>query len=353
MRRRDIVVLWAVAAAMACDSGEAPSGEATPTPEAEPITKKTQVGPVEAVVTLSPPKPALGDPLTLTLNVQAEANVEVELPAFGEALGRFSIMDFVPKRTTTPDGRTEASQRYRLQAPMSGKHKIPSLRIEFVDRRDGQTPDGGTAAVQELLTDEMSVEVSSVLPDGEVPDVLRPARGALPERLGPSPLTRHGPWLAAIVIVVLLGAGIPLFRRYRRARVRVTAYDVAMRRLRALQRDGYPEPDAADEWYVELSAIVRRYLEDRFGLRAPELTTEEFLRDAKRSEALAPEHRELLSSFLEGCDRVKFAAYQPGPAESAEALKNAERFLAETRLTSDETKTEAPAEPPAPAEVGS
>ena len=95
-------------------------------------------------------------------------------------------------------------------------------------------------------------------------------------------------------------------------------------------------PGDADAWYVELSAIVRRYLEDRYGLRAPELTTEEFLREARRSADLSPAHRELLTSFLEGCDRVKFAAYHPQQTESQEALGVSRRFIEETRTVEEQ-----------------
>ena len=82
---------------------------------------------------------------------------------------------------------------------------------------------------------------------------------------------------------------------------------------------------------MELSDIVRRYIEARFGLRAPELTTEEFLAEAGRSADLTPSHRSLLSAFLERCDRVKFARYSPGDTESHEALQLARQFLRETR----------------------
>jgi len=44
-------------------------------------------------------------------------------------------------------------------------------------------------------------------------------------------------------------------------------------------RRSWPQDAAAVEsFFVAISAIVRRYLEDRFDLRAPELTTEEFSR---------------------------------------------------------------------------
>jgi len=89
---------------------------------------------------------------------------------------------------------------------------------------------------------------------------------------------------------------------------------------------------AADGWFVALSAIVRRYLEQRYEIRAPELTTEEFLQVATARPELTMEHRGLLTSFLERCDQVKFAGYRPDADESLATLKAARGFVEDTRL---------------------
>ena len=62
-------------------------------------------------------------------------------------------------------------------------------------------------------------------------------------------------------------------------------------------------------------AVVRQYLENRFGLQAPEMTTEEFLHIAASvpvdDSTLLQDHREPLRDFLTECDLVKFAKYGP------------------------------------------
>lgn len=302
---------------------------------ADAIVRTTQQGPVKATVSLSPQAPRLGDPLVLVLSIEAEPQVSVDMPPFGEALGRFAIVGFTPRSSTDTDGRTRASQRYLLDAPMSGRQRIPSLRVEFTDRRSGDTRPSAAGSGEregELLTDEIPVDIASVLPEGQVQDQLRGLRGPLQEQFYRSRGFRYG----AVVVALLLGAGLAFglhaLRRRARQRVRASAYDVAMGRLQRLLDRGLPAPEAADAFYVELSHIVRHYVEDRYGVRAPELTTEEFLREARRLAAMQQAHRELLSAFLEVCDRVKFAAYRPVPEESRQALVQARRFLTETRL---------------------
>ena len=53
------------------------------------------------------------------------------MPPFGEALGRFQIIDFEPSEKEDPQNQQISSKKYRLQAHHSGKQQIPSLRILF------------------------------------------------------------------------------------------------------------------------------------------------------------------------------------------------------------------------------
>ena len=349
-----------VAALAACGLLGACSEPAANTPvaaqaedAAAPLSAETRAGPVVAVVSLAPPNPRLGDPLVLTLTVSAEPGVTVEMPAFGDALGRFAIVDYAPREETTEYGQARFSQRYTLQASASGRQRIPQLRVEFVDERDGIDGSGDerdsqrAAKARELLTEELGFEVESVLPEGAVVDELRPARPMLAELQGPW-WARHWPWFA-VGVLVLAGTvgGLLVWLRRADQRARTTAFERAIERLERLQRRGLPGSADLDAWYVELSDIVRRYIEARFGLRAPELTTEEFLAEAGRSAELTPSHRSLLSAFLERCDRVKFARYSPGDTESHEALQLARQFLRETRDAAA-TTAETPASQAAP-----
>jgi hypothetical protein len=324
----------------------APAPAAEPVlPVGTPISKTSTSGPVRATVTVTPEKPRLGSPMHLALRVEAEPGVTLELPPFSEALGRFAITSYTPHSERTAAGGTVETRDYVLEAPMSGRQRIPPLRIGFIDERPGQTAaagadadaGAGTAAgaageldSRELLTDEIPLEVAS-LGAGDTRELL-PPRGRLPETARARGALRW-PLLAAAG-VLLLGLALMLWlwlRRRGRGRVRADSYELALAALAALEAGGMPAGADADRWYVALSGIVRRYLEDRFAIRAPELTTEEFLRDATRSPEVTPAQRAVLGEFLERCDRVKFARYQPDATESRQALDAARRFLDETR----------------------
>ncbi|MCE9580697.1 MAG: hypothetical protein K8W52_46680 [Deltaproteobacteria bacterium] len=328
---------WLAASAIAialtaCGGGDDAAPTTTwPDPPTDAIVKPTESGPVKATLAVWPPRPSLGDPLYVRLTVEGKAGVTLDVPFEHDALGRFRISGFDQRHEHAADGGPREIRNYALDALASGRHRIPPLRLTF-------TPAGATEPV-ELLTDEVPLEIEPV-PATRVAAELRPAHGAIDPVLGEA---SPWPWiLGGAGGVLAIGIAVFAVRRVRLRRAvvaRATAYERAVLALGELARRGAPTEGDADAWFVELSAIVRRYLEDRFAVRAPELTTEEFLREAGRSPELADEQRAGLGEFLERCDRVKFAGWRPGADESLAILAVARAFVDQTRAI--ETHAEA------------
>lgn len=108
-------------------------------------------------------------------------------------------------------------------------------------------------------------------------------------------------------------------------------WEIANERLQELARRHYPESGEFKLFYSGLSDIVRHYLEDQFQIKAPEMTTEEFLNSLKNSSALKPEHKQVLKDFLNGCDMVKFAKYQPDASDAQANFNLAKKLIEETK----------------------
>jgi hypothetical protein len=80
-----------------------------------------------------------------------------------------------------------------------------------------------------------------------------------------------------------------------------------------------------------LSDIVRTYIEARFEIRAPEMTTEEFLIFTYASEKLNDKQRAFLGELLQSSDMVKFAKFVPSMDHARDNLRLARTFIEETR----------------------
>jgi hypothetical protein len=299
------------------------------------IVKVTDNGPVKATVTVWPAKPTLDGQLTVQLEVETEAGIEVKMPFEESALGRFDVASFPGVIRSSVNGKEVLVQRYGLTPPASGRHRIPPFRLEMLDARvaAGSAATGSANAVSatEILTEEIPIEIAPVDISKSNAE-LQPAAGELDVDIGKAPW-----WYYAMggLGAVWIGLGIALLRRMkaRTATARkVSAYDRAVAKLQTLESAGAPEATAVDPWFVELSSIVRSYLEDRYEINAPDRTTEEFLAEAAKAPELTVEHRGMLTNFLQRCDQVKFAGYRPDSEESIATLKAARGFVEESRL---------------------
>jgi hypothetical protein len=87
-----------------------------------------------------------------------------------------------------------------------------------------------------------------------------------------------------------------------------------------------------------VSDVLRGYVEERFDLRAPERTTEEFMEELRSSPKLHGDHKSLLEDFLSRCDLVKFARFEPTLPELEALLGSALRFVDETSPAASESE---------------
>jgi len=81
---------------------------------------------------------------------------------------------------------------------------------------------------------------------------------------------------------------------------------------------------------ILVSDTVRGYLEERFTFHAPERTTEEFLHELRETDRLTRDQKGSLGEFLQRCDLVKFAKYEPGEPELRDMHDSALRLVEET-----------------------
>ncbi len=84
------------------------------------------------------------------------------------------------------------------------------------------------------------------------------------------------------------------------------------------------------EFCILVSDTIRWYLEERFDFHAPDRTTEEFLYELQSTELLTRDQKESLGEFLNRCDLVKFAKYEPREPELRDLHGSALRLVEET-----------------------
>lgn len=290
--------------------------------QGERLTSLTKAGPYTARIVVEPGEAQVADPIKLTLGIKApaDADVQVTMPSVAKELKELAVREEGTLRVEDLEGNRIWRQTWIVDSNLSGARQIPALTFRVGD--------------QELTTDPLEITVVSSL--GE-PDATDPTRFADIE--GPLTIERPFPWLkvavvAAGALLIMAVVAVWLNRRRRLAALRAARplppHVWALAELNGLRQDRLIEQNRVQVFFYRLSDIVRTYIERRFGLLAPERTTEEFLRELQRSDALSHRHKDLLGAFLTACDLVKFARHEPTGEETDGSLQAAERFVKET-----------------------
>jgi len=257
---------------------------------------------IEAAAAVDKATLQIGDKITYTITVKANKNIEVEFPHIvPENLSGFAIKDF-GSTARGWFGKKTFKQWYILDTYVSGQHVIPATVVKY--RKKGQSD------WQELAVNEVKLDVKSILDNSPERGDIRDIRG--PKSFAGKMLHYAAIILAAILITGAIFWGILLRKKKKELKNSIIpAHVIAYEALSALEKKDYIRTGQTKAFYIELSDIVRHYLENRFNIRAPEMTTEEFLSKVKEDSSLSIEHKGLLRDFLATCDLVKFARYQP------------------------------------------
>ena len=138
-------------------------------------------------------------------------------------------------------------------------------------------------------------------------------------------------WVAlAILVVLVILAGLVGLTRYIARRVkehRMSPIERAWVELDRLLKKGLPGRGRYKDFYVELTMVVRRYVQRKYGIKAPHLTTEEFFAELQNSNTQTLDNSNTLRKFLESADLVKFAGVEATPEMADEATDSARGYL--------------------------
>ena len=319
-----VVLLFVALAAAGVQTGcarraaDAPQGATDG--ESATVESRVERGPVRFHVSLRPRAPRLSDEPVLTLTIRTADGVEIEKPPFGEAVGDFLVRDFHEPLPEKDGDATILRQEYTLEPIRAGTLNIDPITVGFVDRRSAGEP-----TRHQIQSEALTVEVSTVLGD-EAPALsgLRPA--AKPIAL---PAAQSGALVWVGVAILVSGAVAVLVLWWRKRKINEPELSPAELAWLELERLVAADLAAVDikAYYSELTGVVRRFIERSTGIRAPEQTTEEFLRAIARDRSFSAPSSHRLAAFLQAADLVKFAGYQPASRDIEDSFTRAQHFI--------------------------
>jgi hypothetical protein len=152
-------------------------------------------------------------------------------------------------------------------------------------------------------------------------------------------------WYIPLAVMVLI-AGLIIYIRSKRKKQLVPTEPVVVLPLHeqllldldSLDKKQLWQTGQVKLYYVELTDLLRVYIEKRYEVTALEQTTDQLTNNLKSS-GISYESLEILRSILQMADMVKFAKLIPGQYENQGAVDNAKRFAVLTQ-TKEEVANE-------------
>lgn len=274
---------------------------------------------------------AIGEQLHLFLEVNhKEQDGKLVWPALPQLDGLEIVDTGKVDSLSGADGQILYKQKLTLTGFDSGTYVIPPVAFKVISS-DGQE--------KVWNTDSTSVMVQSVAVDLNKP--IRPIKDIIKV---PKAWWEYWPWAVAVVL-----AAVVLFFLWRWLRKRSKTprklrgpveqpHEKALRMLEEMTHKPYEAEGLLKEYYTDLTNIIRTYLEERYGIAAAELTTDDLLKLAKQNRELKKIRQELKQIFVMA-DLAKFAKAAPEHLEQVACMDAATKIIYKTKSREPEEGT--------------
>lgn len=277
-------------------------------------------GDVSLKLEATPDTVSPAEDLMLVITVEVPSHLTVALPDLRDRFSGFTTAEDFTTDPVEANGRTRQTHRWRLTPePAAKRYRLAPFAVTTSDTRSS-TPRVSSFATR---------------------PVLFPGEGPRPAVTGDPEVTPQPDWIpptaktvALWIVAALAGLAIlaallfGLSRLSRRVReYRMTPVERAIVELQRLLSRNLPDRGLFKEFYIELTMVVRRYIERTHNIRAPEQTTQEFLSAAASHPTFTPEVLAQLRTFLESADLVKFAGQEADTAMTDDATAKARAYI--------------------------
>ncbi len=255
-------------------------------------TEDMSRGPVQVTVTINPAKIQLDRDTILTLKIIAPSESEVKMPDMEDRLVGFVQNGRLDKEPVTYAGKTTYERQLLLTPVISDEYRLSPFAVTYTDKSKNPAEPGW------FPSKPVNFDIAPVITENVSRDIEVSIK---PVWIYPTFKTVSSCVMLFIGAIALLLFAWKLFKRVRREirLMRMSPKERALEELAELLARDLVTKNMVKEFYLELTMIVRRYIERAHSIRAPEQTTEEFLNAVSNDQRFKKETVLRLKTFLE------------------------------------------------------
>lgn len=284
----------------------------------------------------------IGDQVVLHLRLELDKSYSAHLPELPQKLSEFvEVLEQKPEMTDPSGANNVITRDYVVTSFDSGFYSIDPIWIYY---------QSGNSTVDSVATNPLQLAVYTIPKLDSLMQVIKGPIDIKAPYDAPLSFKEVAPWFfGAILLAGLVFLIIYAISRYRSKKPffsipekpKEPAHVIALRELDRIKEEKSWQQGKTKLYYSDLTETLRRYLEDRFGLKTMEKTTDEILISIKKHNNLLDDrYYDELSRILYSADLVKFAKHEPFPDENDAALAQAYLFVNQTMVKEEEPMKE-------------
>ena len=269
----------------------------------------------------------VGQQTHVTLKAVAKENAKVEFPQFQPSqyvTPGVEVLTCQPQEDKAADnGLVEKSMVYTLTSFDDTLYYIPPMTVKI----DGKEYKSKSLALKVLTIEVDTAHAEKFFPPKDVQDN--------PFQWSDWSLIF---WLSVLILIVLaltyylyirLRDNKPIITHIRIVK-KLLPHQKAMKEIEQIKADKMVTAENSKEYYTKLTDTLRKYIEERYGFSAMEMTSSEIIENlmATQDQKALDELRQLFTT----ADLVKFAKYSTLINENDMNLVNAIEFINQTKL---------------------
>ena len=270
----------------------------------------------------------VGDRIRYKTEIASREDLEVEFPQFKDfvRIGDCEIKDSGKSVKRSIFGKNSYINWLDITSYYVGKRTVPSIEVKYREKGEGYW--------RKLKTEEFTFTVETVLPRGVKLTDVKDIKGVL----YPFSWLKLLLWVLAVSIGLWIVVGLILKLVFKKAPPKLP-HEIALEEIETASKQ-FAAGGEVKDYYVRISDAVKWYIENVFSLKAPEMTTQEFLISLSTpctdmaqggSSKLQAAHKGLLVIFMKACDLVKFAKYKPTRNDIEGVFNTAKKFIEESK----------------------
>ncbi len=275
----------------------------------------------------------IGEQVLMTVNVTMKHGQRLAMPVFKPTEqitpGVEVLSEGAADTAELDNDMVRVSKQYTLTSFDENLYYLPPVKVKV---------DGKEYSSKNLALKVLTVPV----------DTLHPNQFFPPKSVQDNPFLWSewsGVFWLSVLVLILIMLAVYLRLRLRENKPiiasvkiikRVLPHQKAMQQIEQIKADRLVSSENQKEYYTKLTDTLRKYIEERFGFNAMEMTSDEIIERLQQAEdrRMIDELRELFTT----ADLVKFAKYSTLINENDANLVNAIEFINTTKIENQPTE---------------